>query len=165
MDTGATIIVLGLAALIVLPILLNILFKTKKNKKLLSDLLTLAEKEKLTISQKEVWNKCYAIGIDINSKKIFYVHKLKDEVQESLIDLSEVKECRIVDTDKTLKNQDGNSNHSDRLELVFSFHKPGIREKRLEFYDNHQFKPTNDDFHQIKNWLQIVQSNLKINND
>jgi hypothetical protein len=164
MDTGASIIVLVLTGLVVFPFLFNIILKKKKNKLLLNNLLKLAEREKISISHKELWNKNYAIGIDINSKKILYVHRLKDKVKESLVDLKEVKECRIINTDKTIKNQPGNSSNSDRLELVFSYNKTDKPEISLEFYNNSQFKPTIEDVRQIENWLQIFRSNL-IGND
>lgn len=69
MDKGSAIIVLVIVALIALPFIFHSLYKKKKDMKFLRDFISLAEKEKIVISQKELWNNCYIIGIDNNSKK------------------------------------------------------------------------------------------------
>ena len=160
MDTGAALIILGIVAITVLPFIFHSLYKKMKDMKFLKDFKSLAEKEKIVISQKELWNKCYIIGIDNNSKKILYINKRKEEVEEIVIDLAEVENCRIVSVNKTLKGQSGNSNKSDRLDLVFTFRKSGIPEKSLEFYDSTEFMPTDKENSIIENWLNIVNSNL-----
>jgi hypothetical protein len=160
-DSGAAIIVLGIVALIALPFIFNNLYKKKRDLKFLKEFKSLAEKEKIVISQKELWNNCYAIGIDNNSRKILYINKRKDKVEDILIDLSEVEKCRIANINKTVKNQAGKSSISDRLELVFTFRKSDIPEKVLEFYDSKEFMPIDKDISIIENWLQVINSNLK----
>ena len=160
MDTGATIIVLGIVAIIVLPFIFHSLYKKQKDMKYLKDFISLAEKEKIVISQKELWNNCYIIGIDNTTKKILYTNKRKEKVEEILIDLTEVEKCRIASINRTLKGQSGNSNISDRLELIFTFRKSDIPEKSLEFYDSKEFMPTDKETSIIENWLHIINSNL-----
>lgn len=160
MDKGSAIIVLVIVALIALPFIFHNLYKKKKDLKFLKDFKSLAEKEKIVISQKELWANCYAIGIDNNSGKILYINKRKDKVEDILIDLSEVEKCRIANINRTLKNQDGKNNISDRLELIFTFRKSDIPEKVLEFYDSKDFMPTDKELSLIESWLQIVNSYL-----
>jgi len=160
MDTGSAIIVLVIVALIALPFIFHNLYKKMKDMKFLKNFISLAEKEKIVISQKELWNNCYIIGIDKSSKKLLYTNKRKEIVEEILIDLSEVEKCRIANINRTLKGQSGSSNISDRLELVFTFRKSDIPEKSLEFYDSTEFMPTDKENSIIENWLQIVNSNL-----
>ena len=160
MDNGSAIIVLVIVALIALPFIFHSLYKKKKDMKFLRDFISLAEKEKIVISQKELWNNCYIIGIDNNSKKILYTNKRKEKVEEILIDLTEVENCRIANINRTLKGQSGNSNISDRLELIFTFRKSDIPEKSLEFYDSTEFMPTDKENSIIENWLHIINSNL-----
>jgi hypothetical protein len=160
MDTGSALIILGIVAITVLPFIFHALFKKLKDMKFLKSFLSLAEKEKIVISQKELWNNCYIIGIDNNSKKILYTNKRKEKAEEILIDLAEVENCRIASFNKTLKGQSGNSNKSDRLDLVFTFRKSGIPEMSLEFYDSTEFMPTDKENSIIENWLNIVNSNL-----
>jgi hypothetical protein len=161
MDTGPTIIVLGIIALIALPFFINYLYKKNKELKFMKYFMNLADGEKAKFSQKEFWNNRYAIGIDNNSKKIIYANKQKDKTEGIIIDLSEVEKCRIVNINRTIKNQYGKSNISDRLELVFTFYNSDKPEKVLEFYDSKEFMPTTDDLSIIENWLSIVNLNLK----
>jgi hypothetical protein len=160
MDTGAALIVLGILAIIVLPFIIHSLYKKQKDVKFLKDFISLAEKEKIVISQKELWNNCYIIGIDNISKKLLYTNKRREIVEEILIELTEVDKCRIANINRTLKGQSGSSNISDRLELVFTFRNSDIPEKVLEFYDSKEFMPTDKENSIIENWLQIVNSNL-----
>lgn len=161
MDNGSTKIGLWIIALIVLPFIIYYLYKKMKEMKFRKGFLVLSEREKVIISQKDLWKNCYAIGIDTDSKKLLYFNKRKDKERGTLIDLSEVERCRIVNTDRTVKNKNGNNKPTNRLELVFTFNNSGIPEKVLEFYNNTEFMPTVDDFSLIENWLQIVNSNLK----
>lgn len=161
MDKGSAIIVLVIVALIALPFIFHNLYKKKKDMKFLRDFISLAEKEKIVISQKELWNNCYAIGIDNDSKKIIYAIKQKEKVEGTLIDLSEVEKCRIANINRTTKSQDGKNNISDRLELIFTFRKSDIPEMVLEFYDSKEFMSTDKELSLIENWLQIINTNLK----
>lgn len=161
MDKGSAIIVLVIVALIVLPFIFHNLYKKMKDMKFLRDFRNLAEKEKIVITQKELWNNCYAIGIDNDSKKIIYAIKQKEKVEGTLIDLSEVEKCRIAHINRTTKSQDGKNNISDRLELIFTFRKSDIPEMVLEFYDSKEFMPTDKELSLIENWLQIINTNLK----
>jgi hypothetical protein len=163
MDTRATMIILVITVLIILPFIISSLYKKRKNMKFLKDFRNLAEKAKIVISQKELWDNSYIIGIDNNSKKVLYANKRKDKIEEILIDLNEVDKCRIANINRTLKGQSGINNVSDRLELVFTFRKSDIPEKSLEFYDSTEFMPTEKEISIIENWLKIVNSNL-INN-
>jgi len=160
MDKGATLIILGIVVIIVLPFIFHSLYKKLKDMKFLKYFTSLAEKEKIVISQKELWNKYYIIGIDNNSKKILYTNKRREKAEEILIDLAEVENCRIASVNKTLKGQSGNSSKSDRLELVFTFSKSGMPEQSLEFYDSTEFMPTDKENSIIENWMNIINSNL-----
>jgi hypothetical protein len=160
MDRGAAVIVLVIITLIVLPFVFHSLKKKMKDMKFLKDFRQIAEKEKIAITQYQIWNQCYAIGIDESSKKILYVNKRQDNLDDILIDLSEVEKCRIANINRTIKNQDGKGNFSDRLELIFSFNGSGIPETALVFYDSKEFMPTENDHSLIENWLKIVDTSL-----
>jgi hypothetical protein len=160
MDTGAATIVLVIVALIVLPFIFHKLYKKMKDMKFQKDFMSMAERDKVVFSQKELWNNCYAIGIDNNSGKLLYANKKNSTVEGTLIDLSEVEKCRIANINRTFKTQSGNSNVSDRLELVFSFRKSDMPEKILEFYDSQEFMPTDKEIILTENWLNIINSNI-----
>jgi hypothetical protein len=67
----------------------------------------------------------------------------------------------MVVIDKTSRAQVDRNYFSDRLELIFTFLKPGAPEKAIEFYDNKEFMPSESDLHYAKTWLEIVNSNIK----
>jgi hypothetical protein len=120
-----------------------------------------SEKAKLTFSQKELWNNCYAIGIDTDSKKLLYFNKNEERETGTLIDLSAVDKCRLATTDRHIKSLNSINNKTNRLELVFTFTDSSILEKVLEFYKNAEFMPNTDDFAHAENWLSIINSYLK----
>jgi hypothetical protein len=162
MDKGSTIIGLGIIVLTIIPFIIYYLYKKMKKMKFLKDFVRLSEREKFKISQKEMWKNCYAIAIDTESKKLLYFNKLKDKEKSALIDLSKVERCRIVSTDRTVKNLNENNIPTNRLELVFTFNNSAMPEKVLEFYNRAEFRPSADEFSHIESWLNIVNSNLKI---
>lgn len=159
-DKGSALIVLGIAAIIILPLVLLSLFKKAKSRAILKELDKLASNDKAVISRNELWGNFYAMGIDNESKKLFYILKRKDHAEKSVIDLTEVDKCRIININKSIKKQDGKHYTSDRLELVFTFRNAGMAEKILEFYDNSAFMPGADELSRIENWLKVVSSNL-----
>jgi len=161
MDKEATIIILGIVAVIILPFLLFYFFKKRKEIKFMKHFRILAQQEKLIISQKEFWDHRYAIAIDTNMKKIIYAKRLGDETAGTIIDLADVEKCRIVSTDKTQKSQNGKDPLTDRLELVLTFRNSDIPEKVLEFYENTEFMPNAEDRFHIEKWYNIISSNLK----
>jgi hypothetical protein len=163
MDSKSTIIGVWIIVLIILPFIISYLYNKMKAKKFEKDFLSLSEKEKIIISQKAFWKKCYSIGIDTDSKKLLYLNKHSEKEHGTLIDLSEIEKCMVVHTDKTVKSQNGNTNPTNRLDLVFTYKNSDMPEKVLEFYNNPEFMPTMDDFSHIENWLNIVNSNLKNN--
>lgn len=163
MDTTAIISGLLLVALIIIPFFLHHLRQKKKKAKFLNDLLSLDKNEDSIISQKDLWRECYAIGINENSKKLLYINKIKDKEQNSVIDLSEVEGCRIVNTSRSVKIPKGNLTVIDRIDLVLTFNRADLSEKALEFYDSTTFMTPDGEIPLAEKWLAIVNSNLKTN--
>jgi hypothetical protein len=162
-DTGAAIIVLAIVAIIALPFIFINLYKKQRDLNFIKEFSNMAEKENIVISKREILNNCYAIGIDNHSGKLLYINKRNDEAENVIIELSEVDKCRIANINKTFKTQDGKNNLSDRIELIFTFSRSDIPEKALEFYYSKEFMPTEKEQSHAENWLQIINSNLKVN--
>jgi hypothetical protein len=161
MDTVSIITGLALVAIIALPFILHHLIKKKKEKIFLNEIISLAESENATISQKEFWRERYAIGIDNTSKKLFYINKQKEKRERTILDLSKVEKCRIVTASRSVKTPNGNSTIIDRLELVFTFNSFDVPEKVLEFYDCTEFMTTDGELPLIEKWYGLVNSKLK----
>lgn len=163
MDKASTIIMVGIIAATILPFLIMYLIKKGKDTKFLKHFTNLAHREKVNISQRELWDHKYVIGIDKVSKKIIYANKLQDEIEEAVIDLNEVEKCRVVTINKANKGQNGKNHVSDRLELVFTFRNAEKAEKILKFYENAEFMPNSDECSHVENWYNIIRANLKEN--
>jgi hypothetical protein len=161
MDKSATIIGLGIVVLTVLPFIIYNVYKKIRKRKFMNDFIKMSENAKLSCSQREVWKNCYAIGIDSDSKKLFYFNKKEDKEDGILIDLSGVEKCRLVATDRHVKSQYSINDKTNRIELVLTYSNSGVPEKVLELYKNAEFMPSTDDIAHVENWLSIINSNLK----
>ncbi len=158
MDKGSSIIGIVIIALVILPFILLFIFKKMKHAKYLKVLSSLAEKEKMKITSREIWENKYLLGVDTNSKKLIYINLNQTDKPAEVIDLSKVSGCRIVSTDRSQKSRMP-ENMSDRLDLVFSF-KDSSPERYLEFYNSTAFMPTVDHFAHAEKWQKIVEENL-----
>lgn len=88
MDKASTILGLSLVVLTALPFIIYNVYKKMRKSKFLKDFVDMAAKAKLTFSQKELLHNCYAIGIDSDTKKLFYLRKQVDKEDGTLIDLT-----------------------------------------------------------------------------
>jgi hypothetical protein len=157
-------IIIGIASLmtlIVLPVYIHHLYKKQKERKFLMHFKKLAEREKLEISQNEMWKDKYLIGLDEKANKILYLNKIKEKIQEYIIDLHSVDNCRIASLNRNVKTPDGTRNVTDRLELVFTYSSPEAPQTSLEFYDSEIFMISDVEHSLIENWSRIINSRLK----
>jgi hypothetical protein len=157
-------IILGLAAMIAfitLPVFLHHMFKKNAELKFLNHFENLAKREKLVISQKEMWKDKYLIGIDDEANKIVYINKSKDKRLEHVIDLSGIENCRVGNLNRSVKTPDGIKNVTDRLELVFTHRNSENPQTVLEFYDSEVFMTPDGELPMIENWFRIINSRLK----
>ncbi len=158
MDKGSSIIGIVIIALVVLPFVLFYLLKKLKHAKYLNLFSSLAEKEKINITSRELWENKYLLGIDAQGKKLIYMNLNENDKSAEIIDLSRVSGCSVISTDRSHKTRIAD-NASDRLDLVFSF-KDGSPEKSLEFYKSTAFMPTADHFVHAEKWQKIIEANL-----
>ena len=160
MDITMTIMAIVLMAIIISPFLLHHLSQKREEAKILYDILVLSESENAMISQKETWRQRYIIGIDELSKKLYYINKNKDNEDRTIINLSEVDECRINAISRNAKTKSGNISVIERLDLVFTFNKADKPEKTLQFYDSSVFMSPDNERILIDKWFGIIKTNL-----
>ena len=157
MDLTTTLIGLVIVALCILPfIYFHITHKAKKNK-FINDFLGQARQQQAQVSQYDVWSNYCAIGLDPNSKKLFYLKKRGDQEQSAFINLSEVDKCSVVNLKRTL-NED---QVIDRLGLAFTFHNAKHAEKTLEFYSKDEYLSLNEELQLVDKWKTIVDAHLE----
>lgn len=161
MDITLIIMAIVLMAIIISPFLLHYLSQKRKEAKILHEFLSLAESENAKLSQMEFWRQRYGIGIDEVSKKMFYISINKEKGERTIINLSEVDQCRINAISRNAKTTSGNVTVIERLDLVFTFNTPDKPEKTLQFYDSAEFISTDNERVLIEKWFGIIKSNLK----
>jgi hypothetical protein len=151
MDIDLTTIIIAVIGLsiFIIPVILDRLSEKKRSKGIETEFLALAKNQNVKISHYDVWRNSNAIGIDQNSKKVFFLKKQKESNQEILIDLAQVKKCRIVKTDS--KNHIG---------LTFTFSEAGKPETTLDFYSKNRDNNPDGEYKLAEKWLGII--NLKL---
>lgn len=158
MDLGTTIVGIVIILICIIPFALMSINNKKKEKKLLQGLSALAERNSCKISRYELWNNS-TIGIDDTSVTIFYTRKSKDNETSQQINLAEIQKCRVINSNRTVSNKEGNFKVVEKLELAFSFQDKTISEVVLEFYN------ADHDSLTLMGELQLVEKWCKIFND
>ncbi len=161
MDLSIIILVIALLAIVISPFLLHYRSQKKKEAGLLNEFLSFAEGENANISQKELWRQHYVIGIDEQSKKLYYFKKNKDKEERVILNLSEVVQCRINTLSRNASTKSGSIAVVEKLDLVFTFNRPDKNEKALQFYDSSEFMGLDNERVLIEKWFGIIKSNLK----
>ncbi|AUC86149.1 hypothetical protein CW731_13035 [Polaribacter sp. ALD11] len=156
MDLATALIGLTCILLCTLPFVLTSQNKRKNEKKLLLSLKSLAEQQHGKITQHEVSSK-YAIGIDETKNFVFFQLKDDDELKPEFIDLSTVKNCKIVNI--------GISNTTaerevEQLNLEFIPIDKNKINTILKFYDATISFQLSGEFESIEKWNELINHNL-----
>jgi hypothetical protein len=111
-----------------------------KVKKLNKELTDYAREENITLSNREVWGNDYALGIDQENKKLLYFKYGENKNRKQVIDLTEVKMCKVSNGTKTIKNASGSSSIISSIRLLFQYQNPKKGSTSLEIYDGENGK-------------------------
>ena len=154
------LIALVLVGAIVAPMIYFPLLKKAKEKKLLDTLQAFAQEHGGKISEHDFW-KSTSIGIDKDRHLLFFLRKKEDREQKLAIDLSGVKHCKIVNTNKGVNTSYGNERVVEKLELSLAHNEPGKADTILEFYNvDHDSLTLTWELQLIEKWLKIINTNL-----
>lgn len=102
----------------------------------------------------DVINRNYAIGIDHEAKKLFYLNS-KNENSGIVVNLPDIRNCRVIITNGTVE-----SNATNHIELAFSQRINTESELKLELYNNPAFMPTAEDIAIAEKWAGIANSGV-----
>ncbi|MCC6754323.1 MAG: hypothetical protein IT266_10120 [Saprospiraceae bacterium] len=159
MDLGTTITGIIILLICIIPFVIMYLNNQKREKKLLQELSTFAERNNCKISQHELWNNNSLIGIDETANMIFFIKKLKGNEIMQQINLTEIQKCRVINSGRTVSNKNGSHKVVDKLDLAFTFHDKNKEEIIVEFYNADYDSLT------LSGELQLVEKWCKIIND
>lgn len=111
-------------------------YKNKKSKEeKLSPLFNIARENNCEISMYDRWDKTL-IGLDNSvNNKLFFIRKVAENETRRVINLSEIKTCRIAKTTRTAYLNKENVIVTDKIDLVLSYGEKSKPDVVLEFYN------------------------------
>jgi hypothetical protein len=156
MDLGSAIFGLMALACFIVPVIYLQRRSSQERKKFLKEFIQAAEQQQLSISVHDFWNHGYAIGIDTNKHKLFYLVSKEGINQKQIIDLCEAEKCSLINMNRMVND----SKVIDRLALKFSFRNSKLPEKALEFYNKEETMAVNEEFQLAEKWVAIINAHL-----
>lgn len=161
MELGTIIITLIVIIACIIPFVLISSSIRKKNQAVLQKLVALAKTQQTGIEQFDAWYNT-AIGIDKSLDYLFFLKKTGELELDQTVRLSEVKDCHIINTSRTLKSKDGDLKITEKLELAIAFKQPQKEDTVMVFYDGSKDSLTMTGELQIINkWCNLVSDKLK----
>src|SRR5690554_6163437 len=153
-DLESIIIGLGMLLVFVVP-LIYVQTKQKLNIKKYNKLcLDEAQKHQLTLSNFDVWNNGYSIGIDDKAKTLFYHLEKSDKNITHVIQLDSISSCKsVTDKDK--------SNITQNLSLLIRFKDANKASIYLEFYSIKHRSSLFTEIPLLDKWDKLVSRSLK----
>jgi len=161
MDLGSALTGTILLIVCIVPFVIISYNSKKKQKIMLLSLKKIAQQHNCQINKHEFCGN-FVIGIDHAKNFIFFSKRANDNMVEQYVDLAEVRSCRVVNTSRTMKSQNGNCQVIEKLELVFFPVLKNKIETTLEFYNDEVNMQLAGELQCIENWSKIVNNRLKI---
>ncbi len=159
MDYASILITIVMMAIFIGPVIYLNTAQKAADKKLLKVFLSLASQHHLNITEADCWNGRYAIGLDPKSKKLFFIKKEKDNITESVTDLSKIKSCSANRVTRTTPAKNSNREITTRLELVLipTASQSDSSSSTLIFYKEDESSGLANELPLLKKWEQIVR--------
>jgi hypothetical protein len=158
---ASTMITVAIIIAIVLVFYLVISTNRKnKERKKLQVLTDLASKQNCSITKYELDSKI-SLGLDEKNNFLFYLKTNGENVETRYINLSEVKKCKVVNTNRTVRFNNSNSVVVERLEISFEPNNKAAEPVLLEFYnDDNNGSILNGELQLAEKWSAIVNERL-----
>lgn len=151
------IIVIGIFMLI---FILPSMGVKKTQKKMQEKLQTLADKHQAKVSMSAILGDSI-IGFDEEKKTVFFYRQVKDVAISNVIQLSEIRNCKMLNQSKSNKSKNENFNQFEKLGLQFitiDNNKPDVI---LEFYNIEDSSYLNFDLKLLEQWSTMLSLKLK----
>ncbi len=153
--TGATFI-----AIFMMPFILMLNGRKKRERLILQSISAIANNLNCKISQYELYEE-FAIGLDETANYLFFLTKTKDKEVAQYLNLTEIKSCKVVKTERNIGNKLNNYTTIENLGLHFSFFNKNNPDIILTFYDAEENMELNGEVQTIEKWAKIVNDRLK----
>lgn len=158
MDLNTIIIGIIISSVIIVPIIFIQMSQNIQKKKAKNKFIADAKSNNVHVSEMDFWGTYYAIAMDSQENKLVYSKKTDEETVWITADLSQVTECYIHKTDRTIKNKTTNKVETDRIDLILRV--KGQKDYVLEFYNvDINLEITNEKV-LLEKWQELIKKQL-----
>ncbi|SHJ68119.1 hypothetical protein [Pseudozobellia thermophila] len=161
-DLGSTIVFAIIIVICILPFIFLYIGKNKRKNKLRNTLASMARERNRKLHKYEIFTN-FAIGTDENREFLFFIKQRQDRIKEYQIALKEVKDCKIRQTDRTLRQNKKQNLVIEKLELRLIPYSNKQDEINLEFFNTDDNLPLYGELGAIKSWQEFVRDCLPKN--
>lgn len=156
MESGSFITGTIIIVVLLIPFILLYQNTKKRKNKIRRALLDFAVQKKCTIMHCDIWNDT-AIGVDEESKNIFFYKKIKDSETSIHVKLQEIQKCRVINNSRVIKNDSGNYTIIDKLALGLTPTDKAVSEIQLEFFNaQSEFSALSDELELCNSWNEVI---------
>lgn len=163
MDLNSAIAGAIMIAICILPFISMSRSRKKRDKQMLQSLTEIAKQHYCQISQHEFCGN-FVIGIDEIKNSIFFHKHLKNNIIEQFIDLTNIKNCKVINLGRSIKTEEGIQKVIDKLELAFIPTSKDKSEITLEFFNSDVTTQLYGELPTIEKWSKLINDRLKYNN-
>jgi hypothetical protein len=162
MEIDLSSIIIGIIALsfFFVPVIYFEYYKKRGTKKFTAHFNQVAQKNSLDLAQYDVWRDQYGIGIDIGAKKIMYLKQKNGQDDTVILNLPELKRCRISKEDNRIKTPSGDRRITTRVDLHIEFLSPEKTDVSVEFYKGENGDSVRDEVILAEKWSKMINSRL-----
>ena len=160
MNLGTAITGAIFIAIFMLPFVLMLHGRKKKEKQLVKSILAIANNHHCKISHQEISEE-FAIGLDESANHLFFFKKTNDKEIAQHINLAEIKSCKVIKTANVTGDKEDNYKSIDKLDLQFSFLDKKNPDISFAFYNSEENFGLNGEIQIIEKWANIVNDRLK----
>lgn len=162
MEIDLSSIIIGIIALafFFVPVIYFEYYKKRGTKKFTAHFNQVAQNNHLDLAQYDVWRDQYGIGIDSVAKKIMYQKHKNGQENTLILDLSELKRCRISKEDDRIKTPNGDRRITTRVDLQIEFLTPKKTDVTVEFYKGENGDSVRNEVTLAEKWSKIINSKL-----
>ncbi|MBK9489384.1 MAG: hypothetical protein IPO07_11795 [Haliscomenobacter sp.] len=119
MDLGVTLTGVIIVLLCIIPFVVMSQNSKRKKQQKLQNLFDFAAKNEGNITQHDLWHKS-SIGLDETNNTIFFIRTLQDKEITQVVKLGDMQKCQLINTGRTLNEQESPIKVIDKLELAFT---------------------------------------------
>ncbi|MFA5298417.1 MAG: hypothetical protein WC389_09460 [Lutibacter sp.] len=160
MNLGTFIVGVIAVGICVLPFVLMVGGRKKKEKKLLLSVSAIAKEHNCKISQYEFCDE-FVIGLDEIANFLFFFRNSNIKEMSEQINLAEIKTCKMKRTGHYDNNREGGNSTIEKLELQLSYIDKNKTDLLLPFFNEEEDVQMNGEIQVIEKWNEIVNKRLK----